>query len=61
MWRVSDFFQVLFTAVSHHPVNEIGQSLVLYHLVDKRQRFLQSSEIVGSITAYTSGPGKRCV
>eukprot|EP00981_Chlorochromonas_danica_P000466 scaffold98_cov248-Ochromonas_danica.AAC.7 len=36
-----------------------GQSIVLYSLNDKRQRFLQSSEIADCITAYTSGPGKR--
>eukprot|EP01031_Cornospumella_fuschlensis_P030468 gene30468-36826_t len=36
-----------------------GQTLILYHLGDKRQRFLQSSEVADSITAYTSGPGKR--
>eukprot|EP01040_Poterioochromonas_malhamensis_P000852 gene852-905_t len=34
-------------------------SLILYNLTDKRQRFLQSSEISDCITAYTSGPGKR--
>lgn len=37
----------------------IGHSLILYNLTDKRQRFLQSSEISDCITAYTSGPGKR--
>eukprot|EP01038_Epipyxis_sp_PR26KG_P004822 gene4822-6757_t len=38
-----------------------GHSLVLYSLVDKRQRFIHSSEITESITAYTSGSGKRLV
>ena len=38
-----------------------GHSLVLYSFTEKRQRFIQSSEITESITAYTSGPGKRCV
>lgn len=36
-----------------------GQSLVLYSFTEKRQRFIQSSEISDCITAYTSGPGKR--
>jgi hypothetical protein len=36
-----------------------GHSLVLYSLTEKRQRFIQSSEITESITAYTSGSGKR--
>eukprot|EP01040_Poterioochromonas_malhamensis_P018038 gene18038-20934_t len=36
-----------------------GHSLVLYNFQEKRQRFLQSSEISDCITAYTSGPGKR--
>lgn len=36
-----------------------GHSLVLYNLQEKRQRFIQSAEITGPITAYTSGSGKR--
>lgn len=37
----------------------IGHSIVLFNLPDKRQRFIQSAEIADTITAYTSGPGKR--
>jgi hypothetical protein len=36
-----------------------GHSLVLYSITDKRQRFIQSTEITESITAYASGSGKR--
>ena len=36
-----------------------GHSLVLYSFPEKRQRFIQSSEITESITAYSSGSGKR--
>lgn len=36
-----------------------GHSLVLYNVLDKRQRFIQSAEITDSITAYCSGSGKR--
>lgn len=36
-----------------------GHSIVLHTLKDNRQRFIQSQEITGCITAYTSGPGKR--
>lgn len=37
----------------------LGHSIVLFNLPDKRQRFIQSAEIADTITAYTSGPGKR--
>jgi len=36
-----------------------GHSLVLYSVPDKRQRFIQSSEITESISTFTSGSGKR--
>ena len=36
-----------------------GHSIVLYSRAEKRQRFLQAPEITESITAYTSGSGKR--
>lgn len=36
-----------------------GHSIVLYSIPEKRQRFIQSADITESITAYTSGPGKR--
>jgi hypothetical protein len=37
----------------------VGHSIVLYNIKDKRQRFIQSAEIAESITAFTSGSGKR--
>ncbi len=36
-----------------------GQTIVLYSLTDKRQRFLSGMEVTDIITAYSSGPGKR--
>jgi len=36
-----------------------GQTIVLYNLADKRQRFLSGAEITDVITAYASGSGKR--
>jgi cilia- and flagella-associated protein 57 len=36
-----------------------GQTVVLYNLTDKKQRFLNGAEITDVLTCYESGPGKR--
>ena len=36
-----------------------GHTLVIYNIVEQRQRFVQSSEISESVTAMASGPGRR--
>jgi hypothetical protein len=36
-----------------------GHNLVLYSIAERRQRFIQSTEIAETITCYTSGSGKR--
>ena len=46
--------------VDNHTVTYVaGHTIVQYNKVDKRQRFIHTSEISDAITAFTSGVGKK--